>query len=85
MSEDDLPTIEQMFANAITCLDRAYRELGDAADWLRSDWQPADATLTEQQARARTHMFTVITEAKAGINTAKNVATPSVSKTAANP
>lgn len=67
-----LPTIEQMFASAHQCLDNAYRELGDAADWLRSDWQPAGAALTTEQAEAKTAMFEAITTAKNAINQAKN-------------
>jgi hypothetical protein len=36
-SGDSLPTAAEMLKQAETELDRAYRALGDATDWLRSD------------------------------------------------
>jgi hypothetical protein len=66
-----LPTRDQMFANAVTELDRAYKALSDAADWLRSDWTPVGASLTDDQAARRTRMFSEIDKAKDAINRAK--------------
>jgi hypothetical protein len=67
-----LPTIEEMFANATASLNEAYRALGDAGDWLRSDWQPLDAELTTEQADKRTRMRKAITAAKQAINDGKS-------------
>lgn len=63
-----LPTAAEMLANANAELDKAYRALGDAADWLRSDWHPIGSSLTDEQADARTRMQDAIGEAKAAIN-----------------
>jgi hypothetical protein len=60
-----------MFRQARFELDVAYRGLGDAADWLRSDWQPTGTRLSAAQAEARSDMFDAISEAKAAINRAK--------------
>lgn len=67
----NLPTRREIFLEATDELSGAYRALGDAADWLRSDWQPVSSSLTDAQARARSEMFDAITEAKAAINRAK--------------
>jgi len=69
-----LPTREGMFFHAGFELDVAYRGLGDAADWLRSDWQPIGSALTEAQSAARSAMFEAIGEAKEAINRAKDAA-----------
>jgi len=66
-----LPTAGEILANAARCLDEAYGALGDAGDWLRSDWRPADAPLTEEQARLRQRIFAAITTAKEATNNAK--------------
>jgi hypothetical protein len=52
-------------------LNRAYEALGNAADWLRSDWRPIRSPLTHAQAARRRAMFTAIETAKAAINQAK--------------
>lgn len=65
-----LPTPEEMLAAAQRELTAAYRALGDAADWLRSDWPPG-TVMTDEQAERRTRMFHEIGEAKAAINRAK--------------
>lgn len=70
----NLPTRREIFLEAADELSGAYRALGDAADWLRSDWQPAGGSLTHTQAAARTEMFDAIGEAKAAINRAKDAA-----------
>lgn len=64
----NLPTPDEMLANAQAELDKAYRALGDAADWLRSDWRPIGSSLTTEQARRRTAMQKAITAAKTSIN-----------------
>ena len=68
----NLPTREQMFDNAVELLDQAYRALGDAADWLRSDWTSLGSPLTDEQADRRTRMFAEIDNAKQAINRAKD-------------
>jgi hypothetical protein len=67
-----LPTREQMFANAVQLLNQAYKALGDAADWLRSDWTPIGSSLTDEQAEWRTRMWREIGNAKDAINRAKD-------------
>jgi hypothetical protein len=67
-----LPTREQMFDNAVAELDRAYKALGDAADWLRSDWTPVGSSLTDEQGDRRSRMFDQIEKAKKAINRAKD-------------
>jgi hypothetical protein len=59
-----------MFAAAQQELDQAYRALGDAADWLRSDWPPG-TVLTDDQADQRDRMFEQIGAAKTAINRAR--------------
>lgn len=60
-----------MFDNAVKLLDQAYQALGDAANWLRSDWTPVGSPLTDAQATCRSRMFDEIDKAKAAINQAK--------------
>jgi hypothetical protein len=67
-----LPTREEMFEHADAELDRAYKALSAAADWLRSDWKPVGSSLTDVQARRRDRMFSQIEKAKAAINRARN-------------
>jgi hypothetical protein len=70
-SGDRPPTAAEVLQRAETELDRAYRALGDAADWLRSDWHPIGSPLTSPQAAHRNAMFIAIETAKAAINQAK--------------
>jgi hypothetical protein len=49
-----LPTADEMLAQADAELSVAYKALGDAADWLRSDWTPVGSPLTKRQADRRT-------------------------------
>lgn len=51
--DSHLPTRERMLTEAHASLRRAMAELGDALDWLRSDWQPAGTELTPGQATER--------------------------------
>jgi hypothetical protein len=67
----NLPTSDEMFAAAERELDNAYRALGDAADWLRSDWRPVGSSLTTAQAKRRMQMQAQIAKAKDAINQAK--------------
>ncbi|MEV8517491.1 hypothetical protein [Dactylosporangium sp. NPDC051484] len=62
-----LPTINEVFANAEAELSVAYRALGDAADWLRSDQAPVESPLTADQARRRAAMREAIDAAKDAI------------------
>ncbi len=70
----NLPTRREMFLEAYDELSGAYRALGDAADYFRSDWTPVGSPLTTIQASARTAMFDAIGAAKAEINKAKRAA-----------
>lgn len=70
----NLPTRREIFLEATDELSTAYRALGDAADRLRSDWQPVGSPLTTEQSEARSAMFDAITEAKAAVNRAKDAA-----------
>lgn len=65
---------QDMFLNALAELDTAYRALGDAQDWLRSDWRPAGTSLTDAQGDARSVMQDAIADAKTAINRAKDAA-----------
>jgi len=47
---------------------QAYRQLGDAADWLRSDWSPLGSELTDAQAEGRREALRLIGQAKAALN-----------------
>lgn len=76
-----LPTRREIFLEAVDELSGAYRALGDAADWLRSDWQPVGSSLTTVQADARTEMFDAIAAAKAAINRAKDAANRAIGNT----
>lgn len=62
-------TPEEMFRRASECMSRAYEELGDGLDWLRSDWPPG-TVLTDEQAAQRAAMRKACVAAKAAINEA---------------
>ena len=63
---DSLPTPAEVLAAADRELDKAYRALSDAADWLRSDWAPG-TSMTKAEAEQRTRMFRAIYDAKAAL------------------
>jgi hypothetical protein len=65
---NSLPTPDEMLAAAQAEIDKAYRALADAADWLRSDWHPVGSPLTTEQARRRSQMREAIVAAKTAIN-----------------
>jgi hypothetical protein len=69
-----LPARDEIFTKALSDLDTAYRVLGDASDWLRSDWQPAGSSLTDAQGDARSDMQDAIAAAKAAINKTQDAA-----------
>jgi hypothetical protein len=66
-----LPTPMEMFENARTPLTDAYRRLGDAGDWLRSDWPPG-YVLSDDQADAKQRAYAAIAAAKTAIDKAQN-------------
>lgn len=66
-----LPTVDQILGRTLDDLDTARSALSDAASWLRSDWSPPDAVLTDAQSTARTATFAEIDAAKAAIDRAK--------------
>lgn len=60
-----LPTPAEIIANANAELTTAYRALGDARDWLLSDW---DVQPTAEQAETIRRMRSAISNAKVAIN-----------------
>jgi hypothetical protein len=70
-SGNPLPTAAEILQHAEQSMTDAYGRLGDAADWLRSDWRPVGSPLTDAQAARRSAMFTAIETAKAAIKQAK--------------
>jgi hypothetical protein len=74
VKEHELPTADEMIRRAVDDLDKAYRALGDASDWLRSDWRPLGSALTDRQFAARTALQKGIQDAAAVINRAKREA-----------
>lgn len=70
MREQDLPTVEQIMAHVEECRAAAYKLIGDAEDWARSDWSPLGASLTETQARWRTDVERHLAAAKRDLNLA---------------
>lgn len=78
MRDDELPTREEIFLKALDELSTAYRALGDAADWLRSDWQPVGSPLTNAQGDAKDTIYDAIGEAKTAINRAKDAASRAI-------
>jgi hypothetical protein len=72
-----LPTRDEIFTKALDELDTAYQVLGDAGDWLRSDWRPVGSALTDAQGDARSDMQDAIA-ATAAINKAKDAAYRSI-------
>lgn len=71
MKDHELPTADAILFKADFELGVAYRALGDAADWLRSDWQPVGTSLTAEQSDQRDRMWTAIETAKTAINKAR--------------
>lgn len=69
-TERELPTIAEIFTDTQAELSRAYQALGDAADWLRSDWRPLGSSLTAAQVTAKARVYEQIAAAKRAINLA---------------
>jgi hypothetical protein len=67
-----LPPFDQILGHALSALDEAYRAVGDAQDWLRSDWSPVGSSLTDEQARARVSLQSGLAVVKREINRAKS-------------
>ena len=67
-----LPTFDQILGHAMSALDEAYRAIGDAQDWLRSDWSPVGSSLTDEQANARMGLQSGLAAVKREINRAKD-------------
>jgi hypothetical protein len=67
-----LPTFDQILGHAVSALDEAYRVVGDAQDWLRSDWRPVGSSLTDEQARARLSLQSGLATVKREINRVKD-------------
>ena len=65
MRETDLPTPASVLIYANQELGIAYKALGDAGDWLRSDTRQP---WTERQADQKAAMFEAIQKAKDAIN-----------------
>lgn len=80
MRDEELPARHEIFLNATGELGVAYRALGDATDWLHSDWWPVGSSLTSAQTDAKGIMFEAIGEAKAAINKAKDAADRAIQK-----
>lgn len=70
----ELPTWEQIAANAIGELIAGRTRLSDGADWLRSDWAGCieGTPLPPGAADAKREVFRLIAEAKGLIDQAKN-------------
>jgi hypothetical protein len=47
-----LPTVDEMFANALRELDKARTAMSQARDWVKSDPRPLGAPRTQAQRRA---------------------------------
>jgi hypothetical protein len=71
-TEAQLPTADEILFRARECLNDAYRALGDAGDWLRSDWKPLGSSLTDAQVRERDRIYKAIETCKNAINRAKS-------------
>jgi hypothetical protein len=74
-SEGGLPTFDQILGHTLSALDEAYRAIGDAQDWLRSDWSPLGSSLTDSQARARVRLQSGLAAVKREINRTKDALT----------
>jgi hypothetical protein len=66
-----LPSVDRILGQALASLDEAYRALGDAQDWLRSDWSPVGSSLTVGQAHARFSLLAGLAAAKRDLNRAR--------------
>lgn len=71
-ADHGLPTFDQILGRAMAALDEAYRAVGNAQDWLRSDWSPVGSSLTDEQAGARVSLQSGLAAVKREINQAKS-------------
>lgn len=63
-----LPTPDEMLDRAENEIELAVARLGDALDWLRSDWRPVGSELTKEQARRRVALRRVAVDGRKAIN-----------------
>ena len=75
-TDHGLPTFDRILGHGLASLDQAYRSLGDAQDWLRSDWSPVGSALTAAQAHARSSLQAGLAAAKRDLKRAKDQASP---------
>lgn len=68
-----LPTQADMFTNALDALDAARTSLGDARDWLNSDWKPVGSELTDAGATARREVVRRLSQIKSEIDGMKQL------------
>lgn len=66
-----LPSIREMFCQAGAAITASISDVDRALDWMRSDWEPVGASLTDQQAAARQAVFDHLSKVKAGLERAK--------------
>ena len=72
-SDSNLPTWDEIEAQARFHLHTACTEMSDARDWLNSDWRPLGSPLTAAQAGARSEVLRIVDEVKKLIDQAKGV------------
>jgi hypothetical protein len=73
-TDHGLPSFDRILGQALSSLDEAYRAIGNAQDWLRSDWSPVGSSLTADQANARISLQAGLAAAKRELNRAKDQA-----------
>lgn len=66
-----LPTVDEMFANALRELDKARNAMSEARDWVKSDTRPLGARRTTAQVQAERAVLDAVGEVKNLIDTAK--------------
>lgn len=71
MQEHELPTWNEIVANALDELDTARHGLSESASWLRSDWRPLGTELPDGAGDARSRAMDLMGQAKALIDQAK--------------
>lgn len=71
MREHELPTWNGVVDNALDELNRSRVALGDARDWLASDWRPLGSPLPDGAGDARMAALELIGQAKGLIDQAK--------------
>lgn len=72
MREHELPTWNEIIANAGASLHAARVSASEAANWMRSDWRPVDTSLSDEAAAARTELFTIVGKIKQLVDQGKD-------------